>query len=232
MSSKSSTTLSLSTRVSALEGDMADIKASVQALVTALVPTTKAAPKASKKAEPKAEVTKARKTGARKTPNRKPVANGTVAGARCLVRGNRAQFVADHDWATAGMSVKALAEAVLVEGKPLTGSWAIGPRRAESITGSAKAVTGPSVKAGKKGKKGKGKKGTKTTVQAVVEPSAPAKTLTPAQQERVDAPRDALGRVTPKVEWTLRQTLAESGKYDRHEIDARVKAARDAGVFA
>lgn len=240
MSSNARTTLSA--RVSSLENDVATVKADVRLILNALTGTPVEAPKAkAKKAKAtKVEATKVeakptvtRKPKARNTPNRKPVVNGTVEGARCLTRHNRAQFIADHSWAKdlppAQRSTSALARLVIEGGMPLVGSWAIGPRRAETITGKAQPVTGPAVKAGKKAKKGK--KG-KTVVQAVVEVAAPAKALTPAQQARVEAPRDALGRVTPKVEWPLREALAESGKYDRHEIDAKVAAAHEAGVFA
>lgn len=205
------------------------LEISVAAIMTHLgIPTSKAAEKAAEKAAPKA-----RPTGARKTPNRKPVKGGVVEGARCLTKSNRQQFIADHDWAQPGMSTSALANAVLVDGQPLTGVWAIGPKRVALYTGNEAPVTGPAVgkvdKAASKAERKAAKKAAKKAAQQVlvqVEPEAPAKTLTPAQQARIDAPRDALGRVTPKAEWPLREALAETGKYDRKEIDAKVAEAR------
>lgn len=59
---------------------------------------------------------------------------------------------------------------------------------------------------------------TKKRSVAKVEANAPAKV--PASE----APRRADGTITPKSEWALRESLAESGRFDRHEIDAIVAA--------
>lgn len=53
---------------------------------------------------------------------------------------------------------------------------------------------------------------------------APAKPRTPAQiaaaERLASAPRRADGTITPESEWVAREALAETGKFDRFEIDA------------
>jgi len=44
----------------------------------------------------------------------------------------------------------------------------------------------------------------------------------PAKERAASGPRDAMGRITPKAQWDLRESLAMTGKFDRHEIDAIV----------
>lgn len=46
-----------------------------------------------------------------------------------------------------------------------------------------------------------------------------------------DAPRRANGTITPKREWALREQLAETGKYDRFQIDKKVKKALKQGLI-
>lgn len=74
-------------------------------------------------------------------------------------------------------------------------------------------------------RKGKGKgKAQLTLVPPVQEPvKTPAKAK--ARPVGADAPRRADGTVTPKREWALREHLAETGQYDRFEIDAKVAEA-------
>lgn len=43
-----------------------------------------------------------------------------------------------------------------------------------------------------------------------------------AAKETASGPRDAAGHITPKNEWTAREALAMTGRYDRKEIDAFV----------
>jgi hypothetical protein len=74
-------------------------------------------------------------------------------------------------------------------------------------------------KASKKAK-AKARKAEVEKVAAKVEADAPAK----ARPAGADAPRRADGTITPKSEWALREALAETGKFDRHEIDAAVSA--------
>ena len=44
----------------------------------------------------------------------------------------------------------------------------------------------------------------------------------PAKVRAADGPRNALGHITPQSEWALRESLALTGEFDRHEIDAAV----------
>jgi hypothetical protein len=46
-----------------------------------------------------------------------------------------------------------------------------------------------------------------------------------------DGPRRADGSITPKREWALREQLAETGKFDRHQIDKRVAKAVRKGLI-
>lgn len=78
-------------------------------------------------------------------------------------------------------------------------------------------------KAGKKA--GKAKKAGKTKVTAEVTDAQPA------VLRAADGPRNAAGHITNKREWGLRETLADSGKYDRHQIDAKVAEAIEAGLI-
>lgn len=197
---------------------------------------------------------KQRKTRkARKTENRKPVANGTVEGHKCLVQKNRVQFIADHDWAQAHTSTSDLARAVLA-GAPLTGVWALGPKTVARLTGvdesEAQAVTvesqggaQPKVKKAKKVKKGKKVKATVVEPEPTITKKADGshwigdvrvtstgKVMSEAQIAAADAPRDALGKSTPKREWALREALAEQGK-DRHEVEAGVARAYAEGLI-
>lgn len=146
----------------------------------------------------KAKTTKAK--GARKTKARKP-ASTTIEGKTCLVSANRKQFIADHEWAQDGSSVRQLATAVLVDGQPLVGNWAIGPNRTRLILGDA-----PAAKPAKKGKKAK-------KTQAVV-----------ADVKATDAAkpcRRANGTIAPKTEWDTRRKLADKGLTPA-QVDAAV----------
>lgn len=199
--------INLSTRVANLEssqaeilntlGGLQDLLGQIAQAVTGTTPAPIAAPVV------KGEVVKV--TTAKPAAKARPVA---IEGKRCLTSKNRLDFIADHDWAQPGTSTSALATAVLVDGQPLTGNWAIGPKRSEIILGKTDTPTAP-------------------VVAAKVEGKAPAKPLTPAQQAHRDAPRRADGTCPPKREWALRESLAESGKFDRHEIDAKVAEAYD-----
>ena len=132
----------------------------------------------------------------------------TIEGKRCLTSGNREQFIAAHDWAERGMSTRQLAEAVLLDGQPLTGNWAIGPKRTAMVLGDTPVVPA-------------------TVVVAENTRKAPAKrkAMTAKQREVAESPRRANGTIPPRKEWALREMLAETGKYDRHEIDAKVEEA-------
>lgn len=168
----------------------------------------------------KKAVAPVRRAVAHRTPSRVAVKDGTVAGHRCLVRKNREQFIADHDWAERGMSYLTLLGAVVVHGQPLTGNWAIGPKNVERLGGGDRALV-----AGKKGNKAaKGGltlvKGGKAVAAKVTRTEQAATVRAPSR-----GPSNAKGHNTPKREWALREQLAETGKYDRHEIDAKVAAA-------
>lgn len=72
--------------------------------------------------------------------------------------------------------------------------------------------------------------GTVPQVQVVVaeaRPSAKARTAkqVEAAHKVAEAPRRADGTITPKREWAVREALAATGKYDRHEIDERTAQA-------
>lgn len=71
------------------------------------------------------------------------------------------------------------------------------------------------------GKKSKGK-GKGAQVVAVVEDATPARNVSHVAS---DAPRRADGTITPKREWALREQLALTGKFDRHQIDKKVAKA-------
>lgn len=138
-----------------------------------------------------------RKGKARKATTKKaaPKADVTV---RHLVRKNRPAFVKAHPWA-AGLSTSQIAEAVVSGTQSCESGWAIGERRTAMVEAKA-----PKAKTTKRTKR----------VVAEVKADAPAKAA--------DAPRNARGHITPRSEWALRENLAETGKFDRHEIDAIV----------
>lgn len=46
-----------------------------------------------------------------------------------------------------------------------------------------------------------------------------------------EAPRRADGTITPKREWVLREQLAETGRFDRHQIDRKVAKAVAKGLI-
>lgn len=58
-----------------------------------------------------------------------------------------------------------------------------------------------------------------------------AATTDSAKAAASEAPRRADGTITPKREWALREQLAEAGKWDRHEIDAKVAKAVSKGLI-
>ena len=68
----------------------------------------------------------------------------------------------------------------------------------------------------------KGKKARK--VVAEVAPEAPAKAKREVSENHVArvAPRRADGTIPPKSEWAMRESLAETGRFDRYEIDSIV----------
>ena len=141
---------------------------------------------------------KAKKAKARKTVNRK-AAGTTIEGKTCLTSKNRARFIADHDWATNGSSVRELCLAVAA-GAELVGAWAIGPRNAERFGVSKKA----------KGKKGAAK--AEVVVEAEVAAPVKAKTF-----------RRANGTTAPKGEWAIREVLEAQG-LGRTEVDEKTAA--------
>lgn len=162
---------------------------------------------------------------------RKPATRSTKAAApkaaaptRFLTTRSREEFIAAHEWAQAGMSTKALAEAVLLEGEVLVKGWAIGPRRTEMVL-TGEALVDADVKPAKKARKAKKpvKPATKAPAKKV---AAKVEADTPAKAHASSGPRDALGHITPKAEWAMREALAETGKFDRHEIDAIVASTR------
>lgn len=172
------------------------------AAVNALAEVVTAKPAKASKGKSTKPVTKpaARKSGgARKTTERKP-ASTTIEGKTCLVAGNRKQFIADHEWAANGQSVRQLCEAVLLNGQPLTGNWAIGPNRTRLITGEAP------VAASKPAKKA-------TANVAKVSASDDAKPC-----------RRANGTIAPKGEWEIRRVLEAQG-LDRVKVDKRTAKA-------
>jgi len=199
------------TRISVLEQSVETLGEQITALLSALegnVPNTaKKGSKAGSKASTKAKGTKAAPKGE----------------VRYLTRKNQAAFKRTHKWAQ-GLSVNAIAEAVVAGEQELTGPWAIGEgRKTKVLTGEfgtpsvgTKSAAKAKKSSAKKGSKAKGRKGTRQV--AKVDANAPAK-VRPA-----DGPRDAMGRITPRSEWALRESLAETGKFDRHEIDAAVAA--------
>jgi hypothetical protein len=169
---------------------------------------------------PKAEreTRKARKT--RKAAAPKVEATGT----RLLTQDSRKAFIAAHDWAVEHTSTRALVEAVVVGGQPLSDGWDIGPKYRAMFADAPKSS---------KGKKGKAR------VAAQVEPEAPAKVRKPVGENHASqGPRDAKGRITPKETWETREALAMTGKVGREEIDAlvdsgiRVTEAGAAALFA
>ena len=145
-----------------------------------------------------AKPAKAKAKKARKTTNRK-AAGTTIEGKTCLTSKNRARFIADHDWATNGSSVRDLCLAVAA-GAELVGNWAIGPRNAERFGVATK-----------KAKKSAKKKATKAEVVEVVEP-VKAKTF-----------RRANGTTAPKGEWAIREVLEAQG-LSRTEVDEKTAA--------
>lgn len=80
-------------------------------------------------------------------------------------------------------------------------------------------------KASKKGKKAK------VTAPVVAEVRRSQKAKVTTTTVAASKPRNAQGQITPKEEWSLRESLAETGKYDREEIDAKVAEARALGLI-
>lgn len=192
-------------RISALESGLDSLESKIDALLGHFAPAD--APKASTKAKRSA------KGKGKATP---------TAEVRYLTRKNRAAFVKAHPWAQ-GLGTNAIAEAVVSGAQTTVKGWAIGNGRTERVTtgsfGTPSVGTKTAAKAAKSSAKKGSKKGAKRTRQvAKVDADAPAK-VRPA-----DGPRDAQGRITPRSEWALRESLAETGKFDRFEIDAAVKA--------
>lgn len=211
----------LSNRVAALESGQATIlagQARLEAMLGRLAESALGATPTPAVAAPvvKGEVTKVVDTPAKPAPKAKVTA---IEGKRCLTAKNREAFIADHAWATKGMSTKALSEAVVVGGQPLTGTWAIGPKRTQMILEAglyADLANTPTFEIDKDDA---------PVVAAKVEGTKPAKERTPAQKAADEAPLDANGKRTKKCEWAIREALADSGKYDRNEIDERVAKA-------
>lgn len=174
----------------------------------------------------------------RKTASRKPAKNATVEGHRCLTSGNRAKFIADHDWAQDHTSVLDLSRSVVVQGQPLVGTWAIGSRNVErakgvTVVGKAKPVTAKATKKGKKGKKAKAQAEV-VTPEPKVRQRVAFKDASPAEQARRKAPRNQFGHTTPKREWWLRNQYAESNaalpegheaRFTPKQIDKKVAKA-------
>lgn len=100
----------LTTRVTALESDIAEIKGSLTALLAHLDPQApaKTAPKARKAAQPKA------------APKAEPKAD-----VRHLTKGNRAEFAKAHPWAK-GMSTREIASALASGQRRCKKGWALG----------------------------------------------------------------------------------------------------------
>lgn len=66
----------------------------------------------------------------------------------------------------------------------------------------------------------KAKKAKAERVVAEVETEAPAKERKPVSENHASqGPRDSLGRITPKVQWDLREALAMSAQFSREDID-------------
>lgn len=220
-----SSNITLTTRVSALETGVAEIKGSL-ALIAEHFGLNKPEAVAVEAAPAKAAKGKGKKAKAAKA---QVVAAPTT---KVLTRVSLREFKATKAGkAYAAANPGASASGILDGRFPMPEGFhaPTGERKAAIAEWKEQQAEAPKAK---KGKKGKGAKGTKEVVVAVMETSAKARTLTPAQQARIEAPRRADGTVTPKVEWPLRESLALSGKYDRHEIDAKVAAAHAAGVFA
>ena len=181
------------------------------------------------------------RTQRRKTTNRKAVVGGAVEGHRCLTRKNREMFIADHDWATTSTEpVSSLVTRVL-EGERLVGTWAIGTghvAKALKVDESTVAPVTPEsqggkVKASKKGKKAKKAKAVEVEVVEVIDvPEWGSKEwIATTHPREKDTPRNAKGQPTARKEWPIRIALEETGKYDRNEVDAKVKAAYDSGLI-
>lgn len=199
----SNTTNTLAGRISALEASQARSLALLEQLVGGGASPAKGR---------KAKATTTRKPATRKGKGK--AAKAKAEGPLFLTAGRRKAFIAAHEWAEDHTSTRRLAELVVVEGMPLVEGWAVGEGY-RALFGEAKPAKA-SKKAAPKAK-AKGKKAQRTA--AVVTPAAPAKV--PA----ADGPRRANGTIAPKSEWALREALAETGKFDRHEID-RVLEAR------
>lgn len=86
-------------------------------------------------AESTTKTATSRKRGARKTEDRKAPATATFEGIRCLTKGNRLMFIADHEWAASGTPAHVLVTEVVLNHKPLMGAWAIGPRNVAKALG-------------------------------------------------------------------------------------------------
>lgn len=212
------------TRLSALESDVAEIKGSIAALTSGIERLL---------AAPIAPVA--------------PVAEATVTDAmafRDLREALKAHKAAGH--IKPGVSVKdAIAQGLMTATGTLPGAAPVAAPAAPAAQ-AAQAEEGTSfvvLRAALKAHKAAGLVAKGVTVKdaiasgvmlpdgtlpasgvrqvAQVEAAAPAKTERKpvGENHASQGPRDALGRITPKSQWDMREALAETGKFDRHEID-------------
>lgn len=191
--------MSNTTRITALESAVVTL-ADQQAQIIALLEGRAKA--ASTKPGRKATTAKRKGTKGR-------AAQPQAPAVRYLSSKSRKDFIKAHGWAEDHTSTRALAELVVVGGQPLAKGWAVGEGYRSLFADATPKAAKPAKKASKKGAK---------RTAAKVEASAPAKV------RAAEGPRDAKGHITPKAQWALRERLAESGKFDRHEIDTIVEA--------
>lgn len=191
----------LSARIDSLEAGMDRILAILEG---------KAAPVAEKAA-------KKGKAKARNTPK------ATVTDApkvRHLVKGNRRDFIAAHAWAQPGTTTKDLVDAVVNLGMPLASGWGIGERYTALIAqpGSQR-VEAP------KARKPKAQKVTQMVADVAEDEPAYMSEAWIAKAHPSEGPRDAKGHTTAKMTWKMREALAETGEFDRYEIDDIIATA-------
>ncbi len=183
----------LTTRVAALESDMAEVKAGVKAILHAL---TAQAPAPAEVTAPIVQgevVPTAPKAVEAKQPNK-------FAVLRVALKAHKAAKLIP-----AGVTVReAIAQGLMDE------------------DGNCLAIDAPVA----------APVVTPTVVVTEAKPAQAAKPLTEAQVAHREAPRRANGTCPPKREWALREQLAMTGKFDRHEIDAKVAEAYDNPALA
>lgn len=169
---------------------------------------------------PKAKSSKKRtgKSSARTTTSTKET---TVSkDMKTLTKNTRRAFIKAHDWAQDGQSVPALSTLALTSPKkhPLKPGWKVATHREAKHVGL---TTSEFV----------ARRDAATVVAAKPARGKAANTRKSRKVVEVETQRNALGQITPKVEWALRAELKAEG-FSPKAVDKKVRKARNKGLIA